>query len=285
LLQCPPQKHAKPHIKPPLVSRAVADGAKRDGQNVAVVYDRLRTAILRGDIQPGQPTSQVILARELGVSRTPLREALRMLQREGLILSEANRRVRIADFSISDVEELYAMRIPLEAVAIRATVPRLTATDFAELEGLMAQMDHYMRADNFDGMEVPHRAFHARFVGAAGTRVATTLAELFDHAQRYRRAYGAAVPGGWPLRRAEHRAMFDAAAAGDAAATVEALAVHYVHTAMQVVSQLDPDYDPALLRVAVATVAPGALEALSPAPSAGRRATSGRRAAGPARRR
>jgi DNA-binding GntR family transcriptional regulator len=140
----------------------VPDLVRRDRQNVAVVYERLRTAILQGDIQPGKPTSQVILARELGVSRTPLREALRMLQGEGLVLSEPNRRVRIADFSISDVEELYAMRIPLEAVAIRATLPMLTATDFAELEGLMAQMDHYMRADDFDGMEAPHRAFHAR---------------------------------------------------------------------------------------------------------------------------
>jgi DNA-binding GntR family transcriptional regulator len=251
------------------VGHAVSDLARRDGQNVAVVYDRLRTAILRGDIEPGQPTSQVILARELGVSRTPLREALRMLQREGLVLSEPNRRVRIADFSISDIEELYAMRIPLEAVAIRATVRTLTATDFAELEGLMAQMDHYMRKDDFDGMETPHRAFHARFVAGAGARVAATLAELFDHAERYRRAYGTAVPHGWPERRAEHRAMFDAAAAGDAAATVNALVAHYVHTAMLVISQLDSEHEPVLLREAVATVAPEALPVLArgvPAP-------------------
>jgi DNA-binding GntR family transcriptional regulator len=88
----------------------------RDGLNVAVVHDQLRQAILRGDVPPGPATSQLVLARELGVGRTPLREALRMLQSEGLVISEPNRRVRIAELSIADAEELYVMRILLEAV-------------------------------------------------------------------------------------------------------------------------------------------------------------------------
>jgi DNA-binding GntR family transcriptional regulator len=229
---------------------------------VALVHDLLRAAILRGDLAPGTIASQVALAKSLGVSRTPLREALRLLQREGLVLVEANRRVRVADFSIADVEELYLMRIALEAVAIRVTVPKLTSEDFAELEGLMAQMDHYMRRDDFERMDVPHRAFHARFVSGAGSRVATTIGQLFDHAQRYRRAYGAAVPDGWPMRRAEHRAMLDAAAAGDGDLTVERMAVHYTRTAKLALSQLDPGHDPVLLRTAIATVVPKATEAV-----------------------
>ncbi|HLH67900.1 MAG TPA: GntR family transcriptional regulator [Candidatus Dormibacteraeota bacterium] len=245
-----------------LVDPEVRDRTARDGRNVALVHDLLRAAILRGDLAPGTITSQVALARSLGVSRTPLREALRLLQREGLILAEANRRVRIADFTIADVEELYLMRIALEAVAIRITVPTLTPEDFAELEGLMAQMDHYMRRDDFDRMDVPHRAFHARFVSGAGSRVAATIGQLFDHAQRYRRAYGAAVPDGWPVRRAEHRAMLDAAAAGDIDLTVERMAVHYARTARLALLQLNPSHDPVLLRTALATVVPRANEAI-----------------------
>ena len=68
----------------------------RDGQNVTIVHDLLRQKILRGGIPIGE-TSQAALARELDVGRTPLREAIRMLQREGLVISEPNRRLRIAE--------------------------------------------------------------------------------------------------------------------------------------------------------------------------------------------
>src|SRR4051794_41254409 len=135
-------------------------GGTRDGQHVALVHDRLRDAILRGELPAGQTTSQVTLARDLDVGRTPLREALRMLQREGLVVSEPNRRVRIAELSSADAEELYVMRIALEAVAIRVTVPTLASPDFAQLAGDMAQMDPYMRADDRPGPRPPHRALH-----------------------------------------------------------------------------------------------------------------------------
>jgi DNA-binding GntR family transcriptional regulator len=168
--------------------------------------------------------------------------------------------VRIADFAIDDLESLYAMRVALEAVAVRLTVPTLRSEDFAELEGLMAQMDHYIRAGDQVRMDVPHAAFHARFVAAAGPRMTTTIAQLFDHAGRYRLAYGAAtLPDGYGERRAEHRAMIDAAAAGDADLTVQQLTLHYAHTALTVSSKLDPGHELSVLRVAIETVAPGAL--------------------------
>jgi DNA-binding GntR family transcriptional regulator len=259
----------------------VTAGGPRDGQNVTVVHDRLRDAILRGEIPAGEATSQVALAKQLGVSRTPLREALRLLEREGLVLSQPNRRVRIAEFSIADVEGVYAMRLALEAVAIRVTVPTLAAEDFAELEGLMAQMDHYMRAGDQVRMDVPHAAFHARFVAAAAPRLRSTVAQLFDHAARYRLAYGAVTtPDGYDDRRAEHRAMIDAAAAGDTDLTVERLVVHYAHTAMLVISELDPRYEPTVVRAAIEAVAPRVLDEL-PAFSG----HAARRAAAPAPRR
>ncbi len=242
---------------------SLVEVTSRDGQNVMVVHDRLRDAILRGEIAPGEATSQVALAKQLGVSRTPLREALRLLEREGLVLSQPNRRIRVADFSIADLEALYAMRIALETVAVRLTVPTLRPEQFAELEGLMAQMDHYIRAGDQVRMDVPHAAFHATFVAAAGPRLTTTLAQLFDHAARYRLAYGAAtLPGGYEERRAEHRSMIDAASAGDADLTAERLALHYAHTAIAVVSKLDSGHDLPLLRAAIQTAAPNALERL-----------------------
>jgi DNA-binding GntR family transcriptional regulator len=228
------------------------------GQSFVAVHTRLRAAILSGEIAEGAVTSQATLAERFGVGRTPLREALRMLQREGLVISQPNHRVRIAELSSEDAEELYIMRIALEAVAIRVTVPVLTSADLAELDGLMAQMDHYMKLRDHVGHREPHRQFHYRLVYAAGPRVSERIDELFDHAERYRRRFGAA--DSWEVRRAEHRAILDAVGEGDRETAADLLADHYLHTVRLVFGELDPDHDLARLRETVAIVAPGAVD-------------------------
>jgi DNA-binding GntR family transcriptional regulator len=228
------------------------------GQSFVAVHARLRAAILSGEIPEGAVTSQATLAERFGVGRTPLREALRMLQREGLVISQPNHRVRIAELSSEDAEELYIMRIALEAVAIRVTVPVLTGADLAELDGLMAQMDHYMKLRDHVGHREPHRQFHYRLVYAAGPRVSEQIDELFDHGERYRRRFGAA--DSWGARRAEHQAILDAVGAGDREAAADLLADHYLHTVRLVFGELDPGHDLARLRETVAIVAPGAID-------------------------
>lgn len=244
----------------PLSAGAVEGTAKKSsrdgGQSFVAVHAQLRAAILAGQIPAGATTSQAALAEQFNVGRTPLREALRMLQREGLVISEPNRRVRIAGLSSEDVEELYIMRISLETVAIRMTVPVLTATDLAELEGFMAQMAHYAGTLDWFGYRIPHGEFHHRLVYAAGKRVSAEIAELFDHAERYRQKFGAL--GAWQERADEHRAILNAAASDDADGAAELLAGHYLHTVRLVFSHIDGDYDLARLRTAVAVVAPGA---------------------------
>jgi DNA-binding GntR family transcriptional regulator len=226
----------------------------KERQNVESVHDLLRSSILRGEIPAGAITTQAALAAQLDVGRTPLRESLRMLQSEGLVVSERNRQVQIADLSSDDAEQLYVMRIALETAAIRITVPTLTSDSFAELEGLMAQMDHYMRVTDQPGMRAPHRRFHRTLVATAGSRVSRVISELFDHGERYRLHFGAIAP--WEKRRQEHRRILDAAAAGDPDAAAEALAAHYVRTAQLIFASLDPDHDLGRLRAVLTTVAP-----------------------------
>ena len=107
---------------------------------VDAVHDRLRGAILRGESQPGEVLQQVPLAEELGVSRTPLREAFRLLQREGLLEGSPNRSYRVTSFSPRDLEELYVTFLPLQALAIRLTIPRLQSADIATMMGDLAQI-------------------------------------------------------------------------------------------------------------------------------------------------
>lgn len=228
----------------------------RDGQNVAIIHDRLRHEILAGQIPAGE-TTQAALARQLDVGRTPLREAIRMLQREGLVIPEPNRRVRIAELSALDAEDLSLMRVTLEGVAIRLTVPTLGSDGVAELAGLLAQMDHYRRWEDHSGYGGAHRAFHARLITAAGERVTTMAAQLFDHAERYRVVFAVTTPELWDERQGEHRAILDAAAAGDPDGAVRRLAEHYGSSAAMIFAGLGGGYTPGRLRTALLAIAPG----------------------------
>jgi DNA-binding GntR family transcriptional regulator len=233
----------------------------RDGQSVARVYERLRSAILNGESAPGQVSSQRELADGLGVSRTPLREALRMLQHEGLVELRPNRRFRTAPLSLADAEELYVVRVLLESVAIRMTVPRLTAEDVAHLEGLLAEMV-YLAGSGSAGFTAAHNAFHGHLCRAAGGRVNETMAQLSGHAERYRVVYGT-TPGHWPRRKAEHRAILDAAKVGDTEQAATELVAHYVTTVRLVAEGTEPEHPLERLKATVALCAPGALAAFA----------------------
>ncbi|MBV9229784.1 MAG: GntR family transcriptional regulator [Chloroflexi bacterium] len=224
----------------------------RDSTEVA--YLQLRKAIMRCEIPSGVQISQRALSELTGVGRTPLREALRMLQREGLVEAEPNHRVRVADFSISDLEQLYAMRISLEALAIRLTVPLLKADELRRLQELLAQMSELPTPQEYERWEVPHRAFHLGLVAHAGTRIVTMIAQLSDHAERYRRFYSNESSRAFERGVREHRAIVDACLARDPARAAECLARHYSSVALGTLAVLAPEYDPVLVRTALHSV-------------------------------
>jgi DNA-binding GntR family transcriptional regulator len=213
----------------------------QDSQNVASVHEALREAIITCQLPPGTVSSQVALARQLGAGRTPLREALRLLQSEGLVAGEPHRRVRIAEISAQDLEDLSLIRLLVEGAAVRQTVPTLDSSDVAEMRGLMAQMDHYRSDGDWAGLRRPHKAFHMKFVGHAGARVVKMVDVLFDHSDRYRQAIVAATAEQWAERQTEHQLLVDAAAERDGDLVAERLVEHYLKSATLVMATLDPD--------------------------------------------
>jgi DNA-binding GntR family transcriptional regulator len=224
----------------------------RDSTEIA--YLQLRRAIVRCDLPSGVQLSQRELSELMGVGRTPLREALRMLQREGLVEAEPNHRVRVADFSIPDLEQLYAMRITLEALAIRLTVPLLQPEDLRRLEGYLTQMAGLPTPEEYERWEIPHRAFHLSLVAHAGARIVTMVAQLSDHAERYRRFYSAEAPRAFERGMREHQAIVDACLARDPGLAAERLARHYSSVALGTLAVLAPEYDPMLVRTALNSV-------------------------------
>ena len=120
------------------------------------VVDRLRRAILVGEIDPGAWLRQVDLAAHFGVSRTPIREALRSLEREGLVRIVPNHGARVSPLSLADFEEIYALRTGIEGLAARKAAEAARPEDIAnlvtQLDGLAAiarerQVLPYLRAE------------------------------------------------------------------------------------------------------------------------------------------
>lgn len=233
--------------------------ARRGGEGrdmTWTVYSSLRTAILNGSLPPGVALSQVQLASELGVSRGPLREAVRMLQREGLVEAEVNRRGRVSSFSIDDLEQLYAMRIVHEALAVRISVPRFTFKDIDTLHGYLARMDDLIERD-VPQWQALDREFHFALAAHAGERLLRTMVELYDHSDRYRSAYIKGVPRALETAAEEHQRIATFCAEGDAGQASAELARHLARTALAVLTSKAPEHDPTVVRGAVRLAASG----------------------------
>lgn len=235
-----------------------ADGATtvEERQSFTQLYERLRHGVLSGELVPGSIVSQVQLARRYNVSRAPLREALRMLQTEGLVEAQPGRRNRIAVVSAPDLEQLYALRITVEALAVTLTVKRMTDEDVGELRRLLEEMDELSKTLDFDRWEVPHKAFHRALVAKSGERLVNTIGELSDHAARYRRIF-LEQPRAWAAVASEHAAIADACEAHDAGLAAGRLAAHLATTALTVCASLAPEYEPAGVRESLRLVREG----------------------------
>jgi DNA-binding GntR family transcriptional regulator len=253
-----------------------------DGENgVLPLYRRLRTMILDGVFPPGSMLSQVKLAESLGVSRIPLREALRMLQKEGLIEAEHNQRARVPSFEPSIVDSLYASRILLEALGIRLTVPHLDQSDVQALKRTLAELDEVAAHVDLDAWEEPHRRFHRLLVLHTEDSMRQRIASLSDQCEYYRRLYYRLVSTQQPTRSAEviaaeHRAIASACTQGKADLAAYLLARHYARTALAVLGQMAPEFDPVAVRMALQIV--GADTPLSEAPQSSRQTPKGHEA-------
>ena len=105
------------------------------------IADALRSAILNGTLQSGQPLRQDDIARDFDVSKIPVREALSRLEVEGLVTIRRNRGAVVTHLSFREVDEIYAMRIALETLALRRAIPAQTSADLAAAERILADID------------------------------------------------------------------------------------------------------------------------------------------------
>ncbi|MDV6375331.1 GntR family transcriptional regulator [Deinococcus arenicola] len=192
---------------------------------VDVVRDRLRSAILSGDIAPGSRLSVPELARQLGVSRSPVREAVLLLVGEGLAVEQSRRGVEVARLELTDVLELYDLRTNLEGLAARLAAERMTSSDLAALRGVLDAQGAAAVGDARSFRELDHR-FHEIVSQTCGnTRLARHAALL---AREMRLAGPLMVNEPWHLKQShqEHRAIEHALRQRDGPAAENAMRVH-----------------------------------------------------------
>ncbi len=145
-----------------------------------IVYEQLKLQILTGRIAPGTRMMEVELAEDLGVSRTPVREAIRKLEKEALVVIEPRRGAYVSDISVKEMVDTLVVREDLEALAASLAAKRITKE---ELEGLEKKVTDYSEAIASGDMEQIIRAdesFHHRIVALSGNKA---LIQLFSSVQ------------------------------------------------------------------------------------------------------
>lgn len=217
------------------LSRLVARAQPRYRTTAEFVEATLREAILTGVIAPGSPLRQEELAETFGVSRMPVREALRQLEARALAEFHPHRGAVVAEISAADGADIGAIRMALEPMALRLSLPGLTAADLDQAEELIAEMDG--EADPGRMGEL-NRRFHMTLYARAGRpRLLALTEQHLLAADRYLRFQFAAL-GYLPRSQDEHRALLAACRVGDADEACRLVADHVGQAAEQLAAFL-----------------------------------------------
>ncbi len=190
------------------------------------VADHLREEILSNRLAPGSELGEVALARSLGISRGPLREALGQLAAEGLVTIVPRRGAVVKRFTRQDFFDAYEVREALESLAVKLAVPRLTDAEKAELHQMCAEMERAASDGDTDRFFELNLQFHARLVHASGNRKLEEVhGQLVAQMGRLMKQ-SVELRGGIEQSAAEHARILEAIDDGDPALAARLLEEH-----------------------------------------------------------
>jgi len=192
----------------------------------------LRQQILSGAIGPGERIRQEDIAERLGASRLPVREALRMLEAEGLTELEMNKGARVPALDMHEVDVMYQMRERREALVITESLPHLTEACLAELAHIQDRIEANNDIGDFLDLD---RQFHLlSYSGCAIEQLLSSVTRLWNSTQHYRRAFMMiSGPGRRWIVNAEHRLVLDAIQRRDAVDADRYLSGHIRRTRIE----------------------------------------------------
>ena len=194
------------------------------------VLRALRSDLVSGYLAPGEQLVQEALAERHGVSRVPLREALKVLEAEGHVVYHPHRGYFVTTLSTDDLLEVYRLREILETEALEHAVPALSSIDIEALGDLMAAVDIAIRDDDVQAISEANRRFHfALFEFSGMPRLVRLIRQLWDSTEAYRSVYFASAPNRDRIHD-EHVEILEALKRGDTSGVIRWHNVHRQNT-------------------------------------------------------
>lgn len=174
------------------------------------IFHKLRQDILNGKYKSGDNLVELKLAEEMGVSRTPVREAIRQLELEGLVTSIPNKGVIVKGFSKQDIEDMYLIRESLEGLAARWAIDRIKDEQLKELEDICELMEFYTDKGDLDHVGELNSRFHEIIFEATKSRPLRQILSDFQYYVQAIRLASLKTPGRAHQSLKEHKAIVEA---------------------------------------------------------------------------
>ena len=196
------------------------------------VFERLETDILTGKYTQGEILTETRLSEDMGVSRTPVREALRRLEQEHLVRT-TGKGVSVIGVSEKDLYDIFTIRMRLEGLAAAYAATHATKDNIAELREALELQEYYVQRHDADRIKVMDSKFHEELYRLSDSTVLyDTLFPLHNKVQKFRRA-AVQNSGRAEMSLTEHKRIFACIEAGDAEGAERAMQAHVEH-AMQI---------------------------------------------------
>lgn len=190
------------------------------------IYKQLRQDIIEGKYKSGDTLIETKLAEEFGVSRTPVREAIRQLEREGLVQYVPNKGAIVESITLQDVSDIYTIRRMIEGLSARWAAERITKEGLAKLKELIELMEFYTERGDVEQMSRLDAMFHLKILEASHSRpLERVLSSFIDYVQ-LARAASLSVPGRLKSTLEEHKKVYEAIASGNPTEAERALTEH-----------------------------------------------------------
>lgn len=193
------------------------------------LVDRLRDMIVEGRLEPGQKISEKALCERFGVSRTPLREAIKILAAEGFVELTPHRGAKVVELTLTDFEEALPIMGALDAVAGELACQNATEEEVAELAALTDRMTERFEAKDLEGYYKLNARIHELIMEMARNPTLTRSTRVLSERMRRARYELAMAPARWAQAVEEHQAMVDAIKKREGSRLGQLMRIHVIH--------------------------------------------------------
>ncbi len=175
-----------------------------------IVFETLREAIINATLKPGERLMEIQLAEEMGVSRTPVREAIRKLELEGFVVMVPRKGAYVADISTKDIADVFEIRAALEGLAAGLAAERITEEELEKLERILVKIGECVKNNDLEKLIEVDTEFHdTLFKASRNERLVQIVSNLREQIQRFRTA-SLSTPGRMKYALEEHKKIVEA---------------------------------------------------------------------------